>query len=254
MRAIVKILFLLFVVLFVSTACVIPFGPRLVRGSGDIVVEERDVSNFEEILITGAGRVIITQGGSESLTIETDDNLMQFIETDVRGKTLEIGFKDGTVFSSGGGRRVIEPTDGFIFRINVVDLSNVTVSGAAKIEIDKIKTDSLDIVLSGAGDINLDDLNATNLDILISGAGDVMVVGVVETQTVRLNGFGRYQGFDLESQDASVTISGAGGAEVWVTENLDVTINGAGDVRYYGDPNVNPEIGGLGRIQSMGEK
>lgn len=254
MKTIVKILLVSLVVLFVSTACAIPFGSRLVKGSGKIVVEDRDVRNFEEILVTGAGRIIITQGDSESLTIETDDNLMEYIETDVKGKTLEIGFKDGTVLSSGGGGRALEPTDGFIFRISVIDLTNITISGAAKIEVDKLKTDSLNIVLSGAGDINLDDLNAHKLDVLISGAGDVMVVGAVDTQNVSLSGFGRYQGFDLKSQEATVTISGAGGAEVWVSDSLEVVISGAGDVKYYGSPDMNPEISGLGRIQSLGEK
>ena len=254
MKAIVKILFVLLLVLFVSTACAIPFGPSLVKGSGKIVVEERDVQNFEQILVTGAGRVIITQGDSESLTIETDDNLMEYIETEVKGKTLEIGFKDGTVLSSGGDQTALEPTDGFIFRINVIDLSSVTVSGAAKIENDKLKTDSLNIILSGAGDINLDDLNTDDLDVLISGAGDIQVVGAVNTQNVRLSGFGRYQGFDLKSQQAVVIISGAGGAEVWVSDTLEVVISGAGDVKYYGSPDVNPEISGLGRIQSLGDK
>jgi len=181
---------------------------------------------------------------------------MEYIETEVKGEVLEIRFSDGTVFSSDGGRRVLEPSEGFIFRISVVDLTAVTVSGAAKIEVDKLKTDSFDILLSGAGDVVIEDLIAKDLDVQISGAGDVQVVGYVETQDVTLNGVGRYQGFELESQQASVVISGAGGAEVWVKESLDVTISGAGDVRYYGSSDVSPhtEISGLGRIQSMGEK
>ena len=93
MKAIFRTMLFVALIVFVSTACTVPFAPRLVRGSGDVIVEERDVSDFEEILVTGAGRVIVTQGGSESLSIETDDNLMQYIETEVRGNTLEIGFK-----------------------------------------------------------------------------------------------------------------------------------------------------------------
>jgi len=60
MGKIIKVLFLTFAVLFVSTACIIPFGPKLVRGSGDVVVEDREASGFNEILVKGAGRVIIT--------------------------------------------------------------------------------------------------------------------------------------------------------------------------------------------------
>jgi hypothetical protein len=254
MKVLGKTLFVIILVLIVSTACSIPFTPKMVRGSGEIVVEERNVTNFDKILVTGAGRVIITQGESESLTIETDDNLIEFIETGVNGKTLEIGFTDNSLFSSRVGGNMFDPSDGFIFRISVIDLTAITVSGAAKIEVDKLKTDRLNIVFSGAGDIGIEDLVAEDLDIQVSGAGDIYMVGYVETQSVSLTGFGRYKAFDLESQQANITISGAGDAEVWANESLDVTISGAGNVQYYGSPKLNRDVGGLGRIQSMGDK
>jgi hypothetical protein len=226
----------------------------LIRGSGNVVVQERQVSDFNEIMITGVGRVFVTQGDTESLSIETDDNLMEYIETRVRGNTLEIGFTDDTSFSPGGGRKILEPTDGFVFRITAVELKGISLSGAARFEVEKLKTDQLDVNLSGAGDIRVEDLNANQLDVVVSGAGDVELSGKVEEQQVNLSGLGRYQAYDLASQGAAVTISGAGGAELWVTESLDVTISGAGDVKYFGDPAISPEISGVGRIQSQGEK
>ena len=252
-------LLLFFGMIFVATsACVVPFNtsfsPSVVNGSGDIVVEERQVSDFEEILVTGVGKVIVTQGETESLTIETDDNLMEYIKTEVKGNTLEIGFTQDTSFSPGGGRKILEPTDGFIFRVSVVDLNAISVSGAARFEVKKLKIDQLSINLSGAGDIMIDSLDAAHLDVLISGAGNVDLTGKAEVQEIKLSGFGRYQADDLASQQAVVIISGAGGADVWVSESLDVTISGAGDVKYYGNPSITPEITGVGRIQSLGEK
>ncbi|MCD6423907.1 MAG: DUF2807 domain-containing protein [Anaerolineales bacterium] len=254
MRTLVKLVLVILVITAVTTACGIPFQPRMVRGSGDVIVEDRKVSGFDKILVEGAGRLILTQGDSESLSIETDDNLIEYIRTEVVGDTLEIGFEDDVVFSSGKGRVALDPSDGFVFRISVIDLEAISVSGAADIEMDKIKTDRLDITFSGAGRVSVDDLDAGSLNVHVSGAGDVNLVGRVDDQVVMLSGFGRYQAFDLESQEASVTISGAGGANVWVIETLDVSISGAGDVKYYGSPSVNPNISGLGRIQSQGEK
>jgi len=254
MRTLTKLFLVVLVIAAVTAACVVPFQPRMVKGSGDIIVEDRKVSGFDKILVTGAGRVTLIQGDSESLSVETDDNLMEYIKTEVKGDTLEIGFEDNVVFSSGSGRTALDPTDGFIFRISVIDLQAFSVSGAADIEIEKLKTDQFDINLSGAGQVSVDDLNADRLSVLVSGAGDVKVAGSVESQVVRMSGFGRYQAFDLESQRADVTISGAGGAEVWVTDNFDVTISGAGDVKYYGNPSVTPEISGLGRVQGLGDK
>jgi len=254
MRTIAKLFLVFLITAIVTTACVVPFQPRLVKGSGDIVVEDRKVSGFDKILVTGAGRLIITQGDSESLSIETDDNLMEYIETKVEGNTLEIGFTEDTLFSSGRGQKALDPTDGFIFRITVISLEEIAITGAADIEVEKLKTDQFDINLSGAGQVSVDDLNADHLSVFVSGAGDVNLAGKVETQVIRMSGFGRYQAFDLESQEADVTISGAGGANVWAIETLDVTISGAGDVKYYGSPSVTPNISGLGRIQSQGEK
>jgi len=254
MRTLTKLFLVVLVIAAVTAACAVPFQPRMAKGSGDIIVEDRKVSGFDKILMEGAGRIILTQGSSESLSVETDDNLMEYIKTEVNGDTLEIGFEDNVVFSSGSGRTALDPTDGFIFWISVIDLQAISISGAADIEIEKLKTDQLDIDLSGAGQVSVDDLNADHLSVLVSGAGDVKIAGSVEDQIVRLSGFGRYQAFDLESQEASVTISGAGGADVWAMEKLDVTISGAGDVKYYGTPSVTPEISGLGRIQSQGDK
>ena len=254
MNKFTKILLFVLIIVAATIACAVPFNPSVVNGSGDIIVVERQVSDFEEILVSGVGKVIVTQGETESLTIETDDNLMEYIKTEVRGNTLEIGFTKDTSFSPGGGSKILEPTDGFIFRVSVVDLYALSVSGAAKFEVKKLKTDQLAIKLSGAGDVKVDDLNATQLDVVISGAGNVDLTGKAEVQEIKLSGFGRYQADDLESQEAVVTISGAGGAEVWVTEILDVTISGAGDVKYYGNPSITPEITGVGRIQSLGEK
>lgn len=254
MRNTTKLFLILVLIFAVTSACIVPFSPRLIKGSGNVIVEERKVSGFDNILVSGAGKVIVTQGNSESLNVETDDNLMEYIETKVKGNTLEIGFTDNTLFSSRKGQAALDPSDGFVFRVNVIDLEAISVSGAAKFEVEKLKTDQLNINLSGAGDVTVDDLNASRLDVVVSGAGDVDLTGKVGVQDLLLSGFGRYQAFDLESQEAAVTISGAGGAEVWVTEILDVTISGAGDVKYYGSPTVTPEISGVGRIQSQGDK
>jgi len=253
MRGIKRIAIVVLVLAVTATACASPFRPRLVQGSGNIIVEDRDVSGFERISMAGAGRIIIAQGDHESLSIETDDNLLEYIETEVKGNTLEIDFSKDFMLSS-GARESLRPSDGFIFRISVIDLVGISVSGAGDIQIEKLKTDQMMINFSGAGDIKIDDLNASQLDVNLSGAGDIDLAGKVNSQTITLSGLGRYGAFDLESQNASVTISGAGGAELWATEALEVVISGAGDVEYYGDPAVDPEISGLGRLQGLGEK
>jgi hypothetical protein len=69
-----------------------------------------------------------------------------------------------------------------------------------------------------------------------------------------MSGFGNYNAPDLQSQTASVRISGAGNAVIWVLDSLDVEISGAGNVEYFGSPEVSKDISGAGKVTSRGDK
>jgi hypothetical protein len=212
-----------------------------------VVTEERELSGFDRVALSGVGEVFITQGDEESLIIETDDNLMRYIESEVRDGRLELGIADDTIPI---------PSRSIVFRVNVVDLTGVDSSGAGSFDIDTLETDRLTITLSGAGDIGIDSLSATDLEIRASGAGNIQAAGAVETQKIDLSGLGSYNAPDLESQTGSVRISGAGSAVVWALDTLDVEISGAGNVEYYGSPTVTvtEDLIGAGRVTSKGDK
>ena len=74
-----------------SASCKWTIG--VVRGSCDLETEERDVSGFDEIYFSGMGNLVIEQGDEESLIIEADDNIIDLIETEVRGGELHIKFR-----------------------------------------------------------------------------------------------------------------------------------------------------------------
>jgi hypothetical protein len=108
--------------------------------------------------------------------------------------------------------------------------------------------------MSGAGKIEIDSIESTSLKVVVSGTGSVDVSGTVDTPEIEIDGLGDYNALDLESQDATLIISGAGDADLWVNENLDVTISGAGSVSYYGDPQVSQNISGLGKVNRRGSR
>ena len=236
-----KVAGLLVIVVLLLSGCVITAA----RGSGNVVTEVREVSGFDGVALSGIGKVIITQGDEESLTIETDDNLMRYIESEVRNGTLELAIAEDTI---------PVPSRSITYRVSVIDLTALDSSGVGSFEVDALSTDRLKITLSGAGDIGLDSLNAANLEIKASGAGNIKVAGAVDTQELDLSGVGGYTAYDLESRTAAVRISGAGNAVVWVLDTLDVEISGAGNVVYYGNPTVTQDISGAGRVASQGDK
>ena len=238
-----------------------------VRGSGDVVTKDVPVRDFDRVSLAGIGDVIVTQGETESLTIETDDNILPYIETEVRNGTLVIGLTEEARDKN------LSPTM-LLFHVSMKEVAGLDLSGAGDISAGSLDTDHLRIDLGGAGDVNIDALDAQSLTVNIggagsinvdalnaeestvhlSGAGDIALAGQVERQGVFLNGAGNYRCGELESQRANVELTGAGNATVWATETLDVTIRGIGSIRYYGNPYVDAHQYGLGTLRRMGDR
>ena len=238
---ILEIIGFLIIGMFLMTAC----GVRTIQGSGNVITERRDVSGFDSVSIIGIGQVIITQGDEESLTIEADDNLMEYITSEVRGSTLELGFTDNVS---------IDPTAQIVFRVNAKNLKALKTTGTSSMEMKKLNTDRLEISKSGTGGITIDELTATDLVVSAEGTGKIKLVGTVVTQEIEMVGSGDYEAPDLESQTATVSVNGTGNAIIWVLDSLDVVMSGASGVSYYGSPNLTENITGVGSLTSLGEK
>jgi DUF4097 and DUF4098 domain-containing protein YvlB len=219
-------------------------GLRAVRGSGKLVTESRDVSDFDRVSLGGSGKVILIQGETESLTIETDRNVMRYVTSEVRGGTLVLGTKSGVMVS---------PTR-LRFTVSVQDLAGLTVSGSGDIVAERVDTDRLEIETSGSGQVRVDALTAEDLKVRISGSGDVELAGEVAEQEVTISGSGKYRAGDLRSETVSVTISGSGDATLWTTESLDARLTGSGSVSTYGNPRTDVSSSGSGNVKGLGDK
>lgn len=215
-----------FLLLAALTACGFNLGSgnigplTRVSGSGNVVTETRNVSGFDGLTVTGAGTILIDQNGTESLTITTDDNLLQYITTNVRDGKLVLEFTSGLMFD-----RVTDLT----FKVGVKNLSSVDVEGAARVEGKNIATENLSVKLNGAGVITLS--------------------GRATAQDIVLRGLGTYNGAELASQRAQVTHDGAGNVVVRVSDKLDATVNGVGRVEYIGNPQVTKKVSGIGVVR-----
>jgi hypothetical protein len=177
------------------------------------------VSGFSEVALNGTGNLTIRQTGSESLTIEAEDNVISYIDTTVENNRLSITTRN----------MIPAPTKPINYELTGKDLSALQLLGSGIID---------------ASDISTDSLTATT-----SGAGDMKVAGKANSQDVTVLGAGRYQAGDLESKQAKIKISGTGNAVVNVSDKLDADISGAGSVEYNGNPTVSQTIAGGGSVR-----
>ena len=217
-----------------------------IEGSGNVTTEAREVSGFERVALSNMGRVVLTQGETEGLTVRADDNLMNHIVTEVRDGTLHIGLTQKAGFA------VFRPSAPIVIDVSFRELSGLDVSGSGTVEVERLETNFLDMSVSGSGDIRVGDLTAGEVRTSISGSGEVSIDGEAETQAIGVSGSGRYRAQGLVTRNGTVSVSGSGLAVVHASDTLDVGISGSGTVRYVGEPHVTESISGTGKIESIG--
>ena len=242
----VKSYIIIFITIAALTLSACQFS--VIRGSGHVITEKREVSGFDAVSLSGIGDVTLTQGENESLEIETEDNIISHIVTEVKGSTLYI-YEDQTA-----SRTSVQPSRPINFNLAIKNLKSFDLSGAGSIHTATLKADSLSISISGAGNITLDKLEANALTTTVSGTGNLDIAGKVAQQNSHMSGLGNYHTPDLQTQSSTIEISGAGNATVWAQNNLAAHISGAGSTFYYGRPQVTQSISGIGSIKSLGNK
>jgi len=217
------------------------------RGSGNVISQTREVSDFNAIELDYPAQVTVTQGESVSVKIEAEDNVLPGLRTRVRNNILEIYYQadDG---------KYVNATKAIKINIVVKELKDVNIGSAGELTLNGIKTDDLSISVSGAGNLKVNDLVAKKFSVDLSGAGNMSATGEADDFQLDISGFGNYDGQDLHSKTARVDLSGAGSAAVWVDDELDATISGAGSINYYGSPNVTKQVSGVGGVSKSGDK
>jgi len=215
----------------------IPFGEK---GNGNVVKQDRDVSGFTSIEVSGAFTVYLYQGSSESLKVEADENLMEYIKTEVKGDRLEIYTENKT----------IQKFTKMNIYLTFEELEMIDISGAVEIiGEDMMKFDELDLDGSGASEISLHmEVGVLNAD--FSGASEIELIGEAKSVSFEFSGASEIDAYDFVIEHCELDVSGASEARIHVTGNLEVDVSGAASVKYKGSPSVESDVSGAGSVRS----
>jgi putative autotransporter adhesin-like protein len=189
-----------------------------VRGNGQIKTEERQVGAFANLDVGGAFE-IEWESGAPALRITTDENLLPYIENNVSDNTLRLRTRDH-----------IWPTHG----IKIVISSPTRTGGRIK----------------GAVKLTVKQLSGPTFALESKGAAEVTLAGNVDRLLVDMTGASQLVADGLQAKTAEISTTGAGDADVAVTDMLNVVITGAGKVTYSGNPaTIKKQITGAGSIR-----
>lgn len=216
-------------------------GP--VTGSGSVKSQVRQVSGFSGVSLSGVGDLSITQGETESLSVEAEENILGLLETVVSNGTLELRVKANSALTT---------TKPIKYTLVVKSLSKLASSGAGKVSAAALEVPTLDIKLSGAGKMQISSLKTQVFKVELAGTGALGVTaGTVTSQTVNLDGTGAYNACGLSSDTAKVTVTGISKAVVNVKNSLTVVGSGIGSVKYLGSPTLEQSSSGLGSVTKI---
>jgi hypothetical protein len=189
-----------------------------IKGSGVRLKQKREVASFNSISTDGSFDIDIVCQKPQSIEVEGDDNLLQFITTEVSNNVLHID-----------SNRSFSVNDPIKIKISLPELQHIAVDGAGKFDIAGVKGEKFEIDADGAATIRV--------------SGETKLIDIDS------NGAGKIDAHKLRAARGVVQAKGVARVDVNVAEQLDVTVSGPSHVTYQGDPVLNKTVHGPGSVE-----
>ena len=137
-------------------------------GSGNPKSEIRKIASFESIDVGLAFQVTLTQGKSQRVSIEADDNILPYIVTEVKDKKLYIKMSGNRGFDSKCPMKI---------DITIPAIREIEASGASSISSESLwKSQEMELDISAASKLTLR-IDVTSLKLELAGASKVDLSG-----------------------------------------------------------------------------
>lgn len=209
-------------IIALSTVLLPSCRKSLLTGHGSTESETRTLSGFTSIESGGSTDIEVIPSTTNKVIVTGYGNLLPYFETDVRGNTLHIGYKDGYWNIRNNNIKVT---------VYTTEANAIRLSGSGKMIVhDGLAANTMDIDISGSGDVTIGDNNFERFDCKISGSGTISAK-------------------DASCDEVYARISGSGDLDITVNDLLDARISGSGSIDYWGSPEVvNTDISGSGKV------
>jgi hypothetical protein len=198
---------------------------KTVYGNNKVVTKERNTEPFTGVRVSSGIDIFLKQGNSESLSVEADENLQEYILTEVRNGVLNV-FTEVNIREA-ERKRVY---------VTMKEINSIHTTSAGDVFGETpVKSDRLELSASSAGNIKLE-VYAKEIRVNISSSGDVSLTGEVDNLEADLSSAGDMNANDLKAREADISVSSAGNADINVSEKITARASSAGDINYRGNP------------------
>ena len=225
-----KILLIAFGLLLVSIVSLMlvirkELSKEPLTGSGQVITETRETLPFMDIEVSGKLEVHLQQGDSLEITVEADDNLLEFIDTRIEDNKLRIGLTSR-----------VSTESQILVNITLPDISRLRASSNASIVTsDQLTGSYFEIELSSGAHSTLD-LNFEKVKIALSSGAEATLYGEANKLFVESS-----TGSDLDARyfkaaNCDITTRSGSESKVYVTEFLKATARSGSSIYFRGEP------------------
>jgi hypothetical protein len=197
-----------------------------IKGNGKVKTDVRQVGAFNRVVVQGLVELYLSQESTESVKIESEENLVSLFKTSVSDSTLY----------------VFVPSVKKALKLNVTvaykDLKQIILLNEVTLQSEKVANfDDIEIICGGASRLNFE-FKAAKSTIKVLDNSAVSLRGYSENLTIEAHDETEVNAFDLQSDYC--TIIGSGYAEISINakKKLGITMSGSCNLYYMGEANI----------------
>lgn len=202
-----------------------------VQGNGNIVSREISVSTFIRLHLGCTGTIELHQSDEEKVTIDADENLLEYFAATNAGRTLYVS-NEGNLRKPAYTSCTIKV---YFRQLNKIILRNH--NGRTFCPKQLVLKEPLDVKIQSVADSELD-IVCPSMKIVAQTVGNITLKGSCEKLEIKNQSTGNFDASQMQAGDLSINNMAVGNVLLHANDNIRMSHYGNGFIHYSGDANV----------------
>jgi Putative auto-transporter adhesin, head GIN domain len=226
-------------IMALSSTILFSCNPSL-RGSGKIISQKRNVGNFKGLSAATSIDVDVIIGSNYEVTVEADDNVIDYVKTEVVGGTLKVRYAENTSLRNAT----------VTVHVTVPTLEKLSASSSANITVDGVLTNTqkIEFDASSSADIRAT-VDAPQIDADANSSARISLKGKTQNFKAEVSSSADIDAESLLSENTTAAASSSGTAHVHASVKLDGKANSSGTIKYRGGATVTKSESSSGSVE-----
>ena len=233
MKKTLSLLFVLLIAISITSCDVMKLFIETVEGSGEVIVEHRDLPAYNSIEARGDIELYVTQLNT-GVEVHAESNLIKYVRTFVEDQTLivEIANTDGSSIN-------LKPLEPIRVYAKLVRIKNISLFDGVIMTSSQLVADGgeINLTLNGESWGYVNAIRTGTLHVDLSDGSELQVIdGQVTEQYITGGNESIYTADWLKSETTEIQLSDNSEATIWAEDTFNVNLTGGSMAYYYGSP------------------